>query len=163
MDARGHGSSAAAHATDGRRLQCCPHDRYACCLRTVGSSCCRRVKIKLCSVRCVCVASVLVAMAARVMGGVLGAAGAPSASLLQRSERQGGLTKLRSHYSGICRFVRHLRLHQLGRMHRAREARAIQRTGAGADQEKGTGAASRDQETGPGPAHRRRRLADSPV
>jgi len=36
-------------------------------------------------------------------------------------------------------------------------------TGAGADQEKGTGAASRDQETGPGPAHRRRRLADSPV
>ena len=40
----------------------------------------------------VCVASVLVAIAARAMGGMLGAAVAPSGPHLQRSERRSGLT-----------------------------------------------------------------------
>ena len=59
-------------------------------------------------VRCASDTSVLVAMASRVMVGVLGAVGAPSASRLQRSERRDILTKLRSHNppivgsSGTC-------------------------------------------------------------
>ena len=60
--------------------------------------------------RCVCVASVLVAIAARaIMGGMLGAAVAPSGPNLQRSERRSGLTKLRSRALvrfELCRIVR---------------------------------------------------------
>ena len=64
----------------------------------VGSS---EMKVLLYDVGCVCVASVLVAIAARALGGMLGAAVAPSGPHLQRSERRSGLTNLRARPSPL--------------------------------------------------------------
>ena len=55
MSARALASGATAHTAIARCVFVRPHRRYACCLRTVGSSCAVGSRCELLSVRCVCV------------------------------------------------------------------------------------------------------------
>ena len=83
VGARAGACSAAPLAADARCVFRCPHVRNLCCLRAVGSWCPAPGQEQLCSCGCVCVASVLVSSRRRVIGGMLGAGDAPSASCLE--------------------------------------------------------------------------------